>query len=334
MHGRDRDKGLSEFGEVFLAREAMEPILSKPVRGALLAWLTEIFAADELKEVGVAPRKRAIFDGPPGVGKTTLAHHLSARLGLPMLAVRPETIIDCWVGSTGRNIGALFDAVSKGFAVDGSGENPSQVLLFLDEFDALGLKRKSGPQQGAEDERNNYVNTLLQRLEQHDGYVIAATNFGENIDPAIWRRFDMHLTLELPGSFEREQILKRYLLPFGLPKSALAAMAEALAGASPALMRQFCEHLKRSIVIGPRLDLDMGREAVIDRLVASVQPHPTLGKPPMWSTTADHARDRAIRELPWPLPRAVDLPAEAARAPKRLRSVGGAGNVVPLRGAP
>lgn len=309
MFGR-HDKGLSEFGDLFLPREAMEPILARPVRGALLAWLTEIFAEEELRAVGAPPRKRAIFDGPPGVGKTTLAHHLAARLGLPMLAVRPETIIDCWVGSTGRNIGALFDAVAKGLAPDGSGGDPLPVLMFLDEFDALALKRKSGPASGAEDERNNYVNTLLQRLEQHDGYVIAATNFGANVDPAIWRRFDMHITLALPGAFEREQILKRYLLPFGLPRAALGALAAAFEGASPALMRQFCEHLKRSIVIGPKLDHDMAKGATIERLIASVRPHPELGKPPMWASTADHLRERAIAALPWPLPRAADLPAE------------------------
>lgn len=305
---------LADFGTVLQPREAIEPILSKRVRGALLAWLTELFAEDELRAVGIGPRKRAIFDGPPGVGKTTLAHHLAARLGLPMVAVRPERLIDRWLGSTGQNIGRLFDAAAAGLDLDDGGAT-TPVVLFLDEFDAIGFKRKTNTTQGAEDEQNAWINTLLQRLEQYEGFFIAATNYGESIDPAIWRRFDMHITLDLPGQFEREQILKRYLSPFGLPKKPLGLLAEGFATASPALMRQFCEGLKRSIIIGPRLEHDMRPAAVFERLVISVQPHPDLGKPPMWATGgADHARNRAIKALPWPLPLAAELPSED-RAP-------------------
>jgi SpoVK/Ycf46/Vps4 family AAA+-type ATPase len=306
---------LSNFGVLCEPHEAIEPILAKGVRGGLLEWLTEIFAEGELRAIGIGPRKRAIFDGAPGVGKTTLAHHLAARLGLPMLAVQPETLIDKWVGSTGRNIGTLFDLAERGLDPDDNGENGTPIVLFLDEFDAIGHKRRANTEGGAEDERNSFVNTLLQRLERHRGFVIAATNFGGHVDPALWRRFDMHITLELPGPFEREQILKRYLVPFGLPKAALKLLADGFETASPALMRQFCEHLKRMIVVGPKLEQDMRKEAVFERLISTVQPHPDLGKPPIWSTTEDHARSRAIAAMTWPLPLAADLPKDGSPEP-------------------
>lgn len=296
-HPRTREgESLVSFGELLIPEEAVEPILSSGVRGALTEWLTEIWAADELAAVGLKPRMKALFHGPPGVGKTTMAHHLSARLGLPMLAVRPERIIDCWVGSTGRNIGALFDAAEE--------EGP--VVLFLDEFEALGSARRA-EQQGADQERNASLDVLLQRLERHDGIIIAATNLARHLDQAIWRRFDLQLELELPGQAERERILARYLDPYGLPNAQLQRLAAAFETASPALIRQWSEAIKRQIVLGPMVGWPMSRSAVIGRVLAAVGPHPDMGKPRLWSHGVS---DAAVRGLDWPMRRAKDVPRD------------------------
>lgn len=290
---------LDDFGEVFEPQEAAEPILARPVRNALLEWLTEVWAEEELKAVGIGPRRKAIFDGAPGVGKTTLAHHLAARLGLRMLAVRPERLISKYVGETGQRIGEMFDLAA---------DKDDPVVLFLDEFDSYSRQRRRS-EQASDDSRNEECNTLLQRLEQHAGFLIAATNFGAHVDQAIWRRFDIHITLDLPGQAEREKILARYLAPYGLPKRSLTELAISFETASPALIRHFCENLKRQLIIGPKLNLDMRREVLIGRLLATVKPHPDLGLPRLWSAGEN---DHAVKLMPWPLKLASEVIEDAA----------------------
>lgn len=295
---------LATFGTVLEPQEAIQPILSRPVRDALMAWLEEIWAEKELVAVNLQPRRRAFFSGPPGVGKTTLAHHLAARLGLTMVAVHSERIIDCYIGSSAKNIGSLFDIAEE--------DDSDPVMLFFDEFESVALRRKRA-EHGADEERNSWVNTLLQRIERYRGFIIAATNHKDQIDPAIWRRFDIHMELDLPGQEERERILARYLSPFGLPRAAMSELAVAFETASPSLIRQWSESVKRNQVLGHKIGWDMRKEATMDRIVASVAPHPDAGKPRLWSLGA---KDQAVRVMPWPLPKAdeikEDAPASAA----------------------
>lgn len=266
---------IEQMARVLMPDDAEPPVLSQTVRAAVHHWLVELNCAQELADVGVKPRKTAMFSGPPGCGKTTLAHHVAARLGIPVVLVEMPAVVSRALGGTGNNIHALFrDVANQGDA----------CMLFLDEFDAIGSGR-TGDKQAAAREQNAIVVALLQMIDNHPGLLVAATNMAEHIDAAIWRRFGMQLVVDLPDDDARFAIIKRYLAPFTLPDEDLDVLTHVTAGATPALLQQLMEGLKRSLVVGPRTGQRTDTaEAAIATVIAAVAPHPDLSpKPALWT---------------------------------------------------
>ena len=298
QHFSDRDKGEArqaiercrQFGQVLDIDEADEPILAAPVRAAIYEWLVEIRARDELAAAKCSPRRSALLYGPPGTGKTTLAHHLAARLGVPLIAVRSEMLVDKYVGSTGRNIAALFENL------DLIGE---RAVVLFDEIDAIGSTRGEFASSAGK-ERNSFLTTLLTRVETCTGFMLAATNRKEAIDSALWRRFGMQIDVALPAYEERYAICARYLDPFVLDEGALAVVAEAAEGASPSLLRQLMEGVKRALILAPRLKRDASSPAAVFwQVIRQVAPPPEFEPPPLWTMDEAHFA-KAIGAMAWP----------------------------------
>lgn len=278
---------LKKFATILLPKDVDQPILAPAIRDAMRNWMTELWSAKELAAVGLKPRRTALLMGPPGCGKTTLAHHFAARLGLPLILIRTEQLVSSALGGTGRNIASVFEAID--------GQEDKCVILF-DEFDSIGTKRTEDNQACAR-EMNAAVTTLLTQIEAFEGVGIAATNRGESIDPALWRRFGLQLNVDLPGEEERFAILCRYLAPYALQEAAIETLVEVTDGASPALLRQMMESIKRDLVLAPKTQRSTEVRPIFQRIVATIKPPPGYELPPLFR---DKAAAEDVMKIAWP----------------------------------
>lgn len=177
-------------------------VLTSENRQQIEQIIREFLNWDVLMSNGVYPTRRVLFYGPPGCGKTLTASAIASEIGLPLLYVRFDAIISSYLGETAGNIRKIFDFVN----------GDSYVMLF-DEFDAIARSRNDQYEHG---EIKRVVNTFLQQIDSFKGrsLIIAATNYEQSLDYAIWRRFDNTLRFDLPDNDEKVQLFNLKLKQF------------------------------------------------------------------------------------------------------------------------
>lgn len=166
--------------------------------------------------LGVKPLSGILLHGPPGCGKTMLAHAIANETGLPFYQISATEVVSGVSGASEENIRELF---SKAYRTAPS-------IVFIDEIDAIGSKRENLQREMERrivtqlltcmDECHRLVqsgdkDSDFEPASKRSGHVlvIGATNRPDALDPALRRpgRFDREIALGVPDENARLEIL-------------------------------------------------------------------------------------------------------------------------------
>lgn len=200
--------------------------------------IEEQHRADLLRSHGLEPRHRVLLSGPPGNGKTALAEAIAESLAVPFFVVRYDTLIGSFLGETTQRLRKLFDYIRT-----------TPCVLLFDEFDAIGKERGDVHETG---EIKRVVSSLLLQIDALPSYVVVvtATNHAELLDRAVWRRFQLRLSMPSPTEDQLARFLARMLAcEPAADKINSTAIAAAIAPVSYAEATEFLIDLRRRHVL-------------------------------------------------------------------------------------
>lgn len=215
-------------------------ILEKDTNEMIQRFIREREVSQKLVSLGIKPPNSIILYGQPGVGKTLISKYLAKNLNLPLLTLDLSATISSYLGKTGQNLKRVLDYAKM-----------SPCILLLDEFDAV-AKRRDDPSDLGELKR--IVNVLLKELEDwpSNSILIAATNFPDYLDKAIWRRFDLKIEVPLPGKETRKKLWEESLnisTTSSINQQLLESVSTIVNQISPSDIKQVGERVLRRMVV-------------------------------------------------------------------------------------
>ncbi|MFD0930687.1 AAA family ATPase [Methylophilus glucosoxydans] len=214
-------------------------LLTDDTQQAVLELIEEHQRRDLLRSYSLEPRHRILLEGPPGNGKTSLAEAIAAELLIPLFVVRYEAVIGSFLGETSSRLKKLFD-----FA------RTHECVLFFDEFDTLGKERGDTNETG---EIKRVVSSLLLQIDSLPPHVvvITATNHAELLDRAVWRRFQLRLSLPAPTLEQVVTWFKNFEAKVGIKLGVSSTvLAKQFKPVNFAELEQFGEDIFRRYVLG------------------------------------------------------------------------------------
>jgi len=146
--------------------------------------------------IGIQPPKGVLMHGPPGTGKTMMARACAANTNATFLKLAGPQLVQMYIGDGAKIVRDAFDLAKE----------KAPTIIFIDEIDAVGMKRSGGGELSGVREVQR---TMLELLNQLDGFssnadvkVIAATNRPDVLDPALLRSGRLDRKIELPHPTE------------------------------------------------------------------------------------------------------------------------------------
>lgn len=148
----------------------------------------------------------ALFDGPPGTGKSMCASLIASEIGIDIYQVDLSRVMSKYVGETEKNLAQIFNEAEN-----------AQAMLLFDECDSL-FGQRTNVKNSNDKYANLEVNYLLQRIERFPGVAILTTNFPAGIDEAFARRLSLRVSFPKPSKVERARLWQSMLRSAKLPK--------------------------------------------------------------------------------------------------------------------
>ena len=198
-------------------------------KGELVEVIEFLKTPEKFTRIGGRIPKGVLLIGPPGTGKTLLARAIAGEAGVTFFSISGSEFVEMFVGVGAARVRDLFEQAKL----------KAPCIIFIDELDALGKARGTGPM--AHEEREQTLNQLLVEM---DGFnpkvgviILAATNRPEILDQALLRagRFDRQVLVDRPDRPGREAILKIHAKNIQLAPDVslenIAAMTPGMVGA-------------------------------------------------------------------------------------------------------
>lgn len=181
--------------------------------------------------------------GLPGTGKKMFAEAASNELNALFIPIKCSDIKSKWYGESEQNVKNIFAKARKA----------SKVILFFDEFEAIGAKRTDNGDNG----NNDLVPQILAEMQGVGSsssksmiMVIAATNKPWAIDSAFLRpgRFDEKIYIPLPDFTARKKLFELKLSKIPTDNVDLDYLSNITEGYNGADIEEFVEKLKQTAI--------------------------------------------------------------------------------------